>query len=125
MELVHRPLSPIGTVNPTLIDPDRLARAHARREVKTLNADLVIARARRMARRALPEIASLPCGCNREEICSWAAQRYLDMWDAPPEEALRAADEFLKHRQPLFPRGFVRPRLSEAGVKTAKEQVRP
>lgn len=121
MTLVHTPLP--KRMNPQIVDPDRLARAHARRAVKILNADAVILRARRVALRGLPEVASLDCGCNRDEVCDWAAQRYLEMWFAPPDFALGASEEFVEHRRALFPRGIVRPRLSEAGVAAAQQRV--
>lgn len=125
MTLVHKPLPAVGTVNPVHIDPDRLARAHARRAVKTLNPDAVILRARRVATRGLPEVASLDCGCNRDDVCDWAARLYLHMWFAPPDFAVDSAEEFVEHRRDLFPRALVRPRLSEAGVAAALRQVGP
>lgn len=121
MTLIHVPLP--RRMNPQAVDPDRLARAHARRAVKVLNADAVILRARRVALRGLPEVASLDCGCNRDEVCDWAAQRYLEMWFAPPDFAVGPAEEFVEHRRTLFPHGLVRPRLSEAGVADARRRL--
>ncbi|MDP9764900.1 hypothetical protein [Deinococcus enclensis] len=119
LELVHVPLP--RRMNPLHVDPDRLARARARRTVKVLNVDAVILRARRVALRGLPEIATLPCGCNGVNLCPWAAQRYIDMWEGQPALARTAADEFTEHRQALSPRGPSRPRRTDIGLQVARE----
>lgn len=125
MTLVHAPLSRVGTVNPTLIDPDRLARAHARREVKVLNPDAVILRARRVATRGLPEIATLPCGCHHDRLCPEAAYLYAALEGASSREWKGYAEAFIDHRRTLAPRAVnIRPRLSAEGLWHAAQVLK-
>lgn len=110
MSLTLRPR--LLTAHPARIDPDRLARHNARYALRVLNADAVIARARRAALRALPSAASLPCGCGLDTLCRAAALVYL------------AGDEcaFSEHRLPLFGRP-ARLRVTRTGKRIAQEAL--
>ena len=86
---VHRPASML----PSICSPDRWERHQARYRLQSGGAELVIARARRLANRVLPMVASLPCGCHLDDLCPVARVLY---------EA-RLGDEFVSHRQALHP----------------------
>lgn len=108
MTLALRPR--ITRMSPAHIDPDRLARHNARFELRVLNADAVLARARRAALRALPSVASLPCGCGLDTICRAAAQAYLT----------GNAEAFTTHRAALFStRTYLR--VTPTGTRLALE----
>ena len=87
---------------------------------EVLVADAVILRARRAATHGLPEAATLDCGCNGVNLCRWAAQRYIDMWEGPPDVAQAAQNEFIEHQRLLSPRGPRRPRRTDIGMAFAR-----
>ncbi|ULH17379.1 hypothetical protein MF271_19505 (plasmid) [Deinococcus sp. KNUC1210] len=92
------------TLLPTLISPERWARHLQRYQLASGGPERCIARARRMANRVLPRVASLPCGCHVDGLCPVARV----LFDARSEAA------FVTHRQPLFP-----------GQRLRLRQVRP
>ncbi|WP_155300913.1 hypothetical protein [Deinococcus kurensis] len=110
MTLALRPR--ITRMSPVHIDPDRLARHNAQFNLRVLNADAVIARARRAAQRALPERASLPCGCGLDTICPTAARAYL----------AGDAETFSAHRAPLFTTRLYL-RVTPTGTRLALEAL--
>lgn len=99
--------------HPRVIDPDRLARQGARYALRICSADAVIARARRLAARALPAVASQPCGCGPDTLCAQAARAYLD----------HDLTTFSAHRHPFTGGRPVRLRRTVTGERIAREAL--
>ncbi|EYB67277.1 hypothetical protein DEIPH_ctg045orf0006 [Deinococcus phoenicis] len=122
MTLVHVPLLRSGAV----LSGDARHRFAQARAVQILNADAVILRARRVALRGLPEVATLPCGCHHDRLCPEAANLYQGLAHSGGQQWKPYAADFVEHRRALAPRAIsIRPRLTAEGLWHAAQALTP